>query len=473
MNGTGGPDPRRWFALAVISTAQLLMVLSDSVINIALPSAARDLGMTDASRAWAITAYVLAFGGLLLLGGRVADTVGRKRALGIGLLGFAAASVVGGLATGAPVFFAARAGQGVFAALVTPAALALITVTFADPRERARAFGVYGAISGVGAALGVIAGGLLTEFVSWRWCLLVNVPIAVGAAALTIFVVRESRVPGPARYDVAGAVSVTAGLTALVWAFIRAADPGAGWRDAGTLFALVGGVLLIVVFVLIERTAASPLVPLRLVLERIRGPVLLSAALINAGLFGLFLFLAFYLQQVMNFSVLRSGLAFLPFTAAIVISSAVVSRLTHRLSSRTTLLTGTLVLTGGLILLALPSVSASYLIGVLPAEVLIGAGMGFVFVGQPTLVMHGVSHADVGTMSALLNTAQQVGGALGTAVLNTVYAAAALAIGSATGDVAPYQLTFLTAAGLIAVAFAVPAILTSSHRIPSTKEALA
>ncbi len=446
MNGAAGPDPRRWLALAVISVAQLLMVLNDSLINIALPSAACDLGMTDASRAWAITAYVLPFGGLLLLSRRVADTVGRRRAVGIGLLGIAAASVVGGLATSAPVFFAAQAGQGAFAALVTPAALALITVIFPDPRERARAFGVYGAISGAGAALGVIAGGVLTEFVSWRWCLLVNVPIAVVATALTIFAIRESRVPGQARYDVGGAMAVTAGLTALVWAFTRAADPGTGWRDAGTLLALAGGAVLIVVFVLIERAATSPLVPLRLILERIRGAVLLSAVLINAGLFGFFLFLAYYLQQVTEFSVLRSGLAFLPFTGAIVISSAVVSRLTHRLSNRTALLSGTLVVTGGLALLALSPASAGYLVGVLPAEVLIGVGMGFVFVGQPTLVMHGVGHADVGTMSALLNTAQQVGGALGAAVLNSVYTAAALTIGSVTPDVAPYRLTFLTAA---------------------------
>ncbi|WP_410676128.1 MFS transporter [Amycolatopsis sp. cmx-4-68] len=354
MNGAAGPEPRRWLALAVISVAQLLMVLNDSVINIALPSAACDLGMTDASRAWAITAYVLPFGGLLLLSGRVADTVGRRRALGIGLLGFAAASVVGGLATSAPVFFAARAGQGVFAALVTPAALALITMTFPDPRERARPFGVYGAISGAGAALGVIAGGVLTEFVSWRWRLLVNVPIAVVARALTIFAARESRVPGQARYDVGGAMAVTAGLTALVWVFTRAADPGTGWRDAGTLLALAGGAVLIVVFVLIERAATSPLVPLRLILER-----------------------------------------------------------------------------------------------------------------------NGVGHADVGTMSALLNTAQQVGGALGAAVLNSVYTAAALTIGLGDPGRCSVQADLPHRRRLVAVAFAVPAILTSSHRIPSMKESLA
>ncbi|MFB7532990.1 MFS transporter [Streptomyces sp. NPDC056178] len=311
-----GPDPRRWLALVTISVATLMVVLGASVINIALPQAQSDLGISDANRQWAVTAYSLAFGGMLLLGGRIVDCVGRKRVFLIGLVGFAADSMISGLATTGAALFAGRALQGVFVALLAPAALSLIAVTFTEARERAKAFGVYGALQGAGGAVGLIIGGVLTEYTTWRWCMFVNTPIALAAALAALATVRESRVEGTRRYDIPGVLLVTTGLVSLVWGFIHAAEKS--WSSALSWALLIAGAALIAAFIAVERRTAYPVLPLRVVLDRDRGGAFLISLLTGAGLFALMLFLTYYLQANLGYQPLHAGLAFLPFTCSLI-----------------------------------------------------------------------------------------------------------------------------------------------------------
>lgn len=331
--GVRDPDPRRWAALTVISLATLMVVLDASVVNIALPHAQRELGIADADRQWMVTAYTLAFGGLLLLGGRIADFAGRKRVFLIGLAGFAAVSALGGLAPNGPTLFAARALQGVFAALLAPAALSLISVTFTDPRERAKAFGVYGALQGGGGAAGLILGGVLTQYADWRWCLFINTPIALVTALAAVPAVRASRAEGGRHYDIPGAVLVTGGLVALVYGCTQAAE-GAG-RHIGTVVALpAAAVVLLAAFAAVERRAAHPLLPPRVVRHRDRAGSLLASLLTGAGMFGMLLFLTYYLQVDLGYTPLRAGLAFLPFSGGIVAASVLGAGLVTRLGPK-------------------------------------------------------------------------------------------------------------------------------------------
>ena len=293
---------RRWWALAVIALAQLMVVLDGTVVTIALPSAQSDLGISNADRQWAITAYTLAFGGLLLLGGRIADYLGRKRIFMVGLVGFAAASVLGGAAQNGGTLFGARALQGAFAALLAPAALSLITVTFTESKERSRAFAVYGAIAGGGAAIGLILGGALTEYTSWRWCLFINVPIAIVALIGGAILVTESKSHGGTTYDIPGAILATAGLVALVYGFTEAAKVGVGWLSAEAITLVTGAGILLVAFVVVELRSASPLLPMRVVLDRNRGGSYLASLLSFAGMFAMFLFLSYYLQANLGYS---------------------------------------------------------------------------------------------------------------------------------------------------------------------------
>ena len=418
------PDSRRWLALLVIAIAQLMVVLDATIVNIALPSAQHALNISDADRQWMVTAYTLAFGGLLLLGGRIADYVGRKRIFIVGLIGFALASALGGAAQNAAMLFGARALQGAFAALLAPAALSLITVTFTHPKERARAFGVYGAIAGGGAAIGLILGGVLTQYASWRWCLLVNVPIAVIAAVAALAVVAESRAHGNTKYDIPGAVLVTGGLVAIVYGFTEAAKPDVGWGAASTIGLLAGGVLLLVGFVLVELRSANPLLPLRIVLNRNRGGAFLASLLIGSGLFAMFLFLTFYFQVNLGYSPLKSGFAFLPFSAGIILTAGIVSNLLPKVGPKPLMLAGGVLSTAGLLYLVLLQQDSSWAAHVLPSEIAMSLGMGMIFVPLSSLALHGVDPHDAGVASAMLNTTQQVGGALGTALLNTLYASA-------------------------------------------------
>ena len=474
-----GADPRRWLALGVIAVAQLMVVLDASIVTIALPSAQTALNISDADRQWVVTAYTLAFGGLLLLGGRIADYVGRKRVFVIGLIGFAVASALGGIAGNAALLFGARALQGAFAALLAPAALSLITVTFTQPRERASAFGVYGAISGAGAAIGLILGGVLTEYASWRWCLLVNVPIAIGTALGAVAVVRESKAAGDNTYDVPGAVLATGGLVAIVYGFTEAAKPDAGWSAGSTVGLLVGGVVLLAAFVVVELRTTHPMLPLRIVVNRNRGGAFLSALLVSAGLFAMFLFLAFYFQQNLGYSPVKSGLAFLPFSGGVAVAAGIASAVLPRIGAKPVMLVGALMGSVGLAYLTRLGSDSSYLTHVLPAELLMSLGMGLVFVAQTTLALHGVGEHDAGVASAMLNTSQQIGGALGTALLNTLYASAvtsylathpatsAAVLGEAT--ISGYHRAFLVGAVFLAAALVVTAVLVNAKKSELSK----
>jgi EmrB/QacA subfamily drug resistance transporter len=415
-------DPKRWFALAVVAIAQLMVVLDATIVNIAMPSAQQALDISDANRQWIVTAYTLAFGGLLLLGGRIADYVGRKRIFLIGLLGFAGASALGGIATNAGTLFAARGLQGVFGALLAPAALSLVTVTFTDVKDRAKAFGVFGAISGVGAAIGLVMGGFLTEYTTWRWCLLVNIPIALLAFFLALPVVRESKAAGNTKYDVPGAVLATGGLLALVYAFTRAAEDG--WSAGITLTFFAIAAAMLVGFVLVEARSSHPLLPLRVVLHRNRGGSFLVSVLMGAGMFGMFLFLTYYFQGTLQYSPLRSGIAYLPFSGALIVTAVVASGLLPKVGPRGMMTLGGVLAAGGMIWLTQLRVDSSYVSFILPAMVLLAVGMALVFVPLGNTSLTGVDDHDAGVASAMLNTTQQVGGSLGVALLNTVFTTA-------------------------------------------------
>ncbi|WP_445280596.1 MFS transporter [Streptomyces sp. DSM 118148] len=417
--GAGQADPHRWWGLVVIALAQLMVVLDATIVNIALPSAQRELHMSDGDRQWVITAYTLAFGGLLLLGGRIADLVGRKHTFVIGLVGFAAASALGGAAHSSGMLFGARALQGVFAALLAPSALSLLTTTFTDPRERGKAFGIYGALAGTGSAIGFIVGGLLTEYLDWRWCLYVNVPIAA-VAVLGAFALLHDR-PGrrEARLDVPGAVLGCGGLVAIVYGFAEA-EPR-GWTDPLVLALLASGAVLLAVFVRWQTRAPSPLLPLHIVRDRNRAGCFLTMMLAVIGMFGLFLFMTYYLQVVLGYSPVRAGLAFLPLTAAIIVGSTQISaRLLQWVAPRMLMVPGMLLAASGLLLLTRMTVGSSYTGEILPALLLMGLGMGLTFMPVFATATAGVAPRDAGVTSATVNTSQQVGGSIGTALLNTV-----------------------------------------------------
>jgi len=412
----------RWLALAVIAAAQLLIVLDVSIVSIALPTAQADLRISDANRQWAITAYTLAFGGLLLLGGRIADYTGRKRAFIIGLVGFAGASALGGMSVNAGMLFAARGLQGAFGALMAPAALSLLTVTFIDARERTKAFGLYGAIAGGGGAVGLLLGGVLTEYASWRWTLLIGAPIAILAALAAFRYVDESRAEGSTRYDVRGAIVSTAGFVALVYGFTRAASDG--WTASSTLGLLISAAILLLIFVRIELNSTHPLLPVRIILDGNRGGAYLAALFIGAGMFGVFLFLTFYLQLTLHYSALKTGVAFLPFAVGIVTGAGLSTHLLPRVGPRISMTTGLLFAAVGMVMLTRIGVDTGYWSHVLPAELMISLGMGVTFGPLTNTALLGVSNRHAGVASALVNTAQQIGGSLGTALLNTIFISA-------------------------------------------------
>ena len=387
-------DPKRFRALAIIAVAQLMVVLDASVVIIALPSAQRALHISTANRQWMLTAYTLSFAGLLLLGGRIADYFGRKRMFVISLVGFAAASALGGLAQNSAMLFSARALQGAFAAIMAPAALSLLTVAFTEPRERARAFAVYGGIAGGGAAIGLILGGFLTEFASWRWTLLINVPIAIVAAVAAFRYVTESRASSNHGYDLPGAITVTGGLLALVYGFTKAGTDG--WASSVTVTLFAVAAVLLVAFVIIEQRVAHPLLPLRVVLDRNRGGSFLASLLVGTALLGTFLSLTYYFQGTLHYSALKSGFAFVPFSAGIITGATLASRLLPRFGPRLLMSGGLLLGMAGLILFSTLDVHSAYLTTVLPAEVIVSLGMGLSFVAMSSTALIGVSPEDAG-----------------------------------------------------------------------------
>ncbi|WP_320780234.1 MFS transporter [Streptomyces sp. CRN 30] len=480
----GVPDAGRWKALVFIALAQLMVVLDSTIVNIALPSAQQDLGISDGNRQWVVTAYALAFGGLLLFGGRIADLWGRKRAFVVGLIGFALASALGGAATNEAMMFGARALQGAFGALLAPAALSLLAVMFTDAKERAKAFGIYGAIAGGGAAVGLILGGFLTEYLDWRWTFFVNIPFAVIAAVGAWLVIHEptgSR--NRATLDIPGVILSTLGLVALVYGFTRAESEG--WSDATTVGLFVAAAVLLVTFVFVESRVKAPLLPLRVVADRNRGGVYLSLGLAIIGMFGLFLFLTYYLQVVKGYSPVKTGFAFLPMVAGMITGSTQIgARLLTRVPPRFLMGPGFLVGAVGMLLLTQLEIDTSYAAVLLPGMLLLGLGMGTAFMPAMSLATQGVRPQDAGVASAMVNTSQQVGGAIGTALLNTIAASATTSyiadhIGGAAsrsqqqlvqlqGQVQGYTSAIWFAVGILAAAGVIALTLVNAGRPGAT-----
>jgi EmrB/QacA subfamily drug resistance transporter len=459
------PAANRWTALAFMALAQLMIALDATVVSIALPTAQRALGASDAERQWMLTAYGLAFGCLLLLGGRVSDAIGRRPAFLIGLAGFATASAVGGAAPVFWVLVVARATQGAFAALLAPTVLSLVAVTFTEPRERAKAFAIYGTIAGTGAAVGLVVGGIVTEYLTWRWCLYVNVPIALVAATGGWLALRTPPRHRPigGRFDALGLVLASAGLASLVIACTQAVTQG--WTSARVMTLLALSATLFLLFVAWERHCRVPLVPFSIVLDRIRGGAYLTALLAIAGMSGVYLILTYYLQEVLRYTPLQAGLAFLPLPAASqLVSWAVVSRLLPRVPPRALMAPGAVVAALGMGVLTLLPSGGGYPTHVLPAEILLGGGISGLMVPAFSLATLGLDPRQAGVGSALANTATQVGGSLGTALLNTAAAGATtayLALHGAAAMTAALVHGYAVAAGCGAAIFTAAALVAA------------
>jgi EmrB/QacA subfamily drug resistance transporter len=460
---------RRWLTLTTVALAQLMVVLDATVVNIALPSAQADLGFSDGDRQWIVTAYSLAFGSLLLLGGRLSDLMGRKRAFIIGLIGFAAASALGGAADSFGLLVAARALQGVFGALLAPTALAVLTTTFTIPKERARAFGIFGAIAGAGGAVGLLLGGLLTENFSWRWNLYINVVIAVIAiVGALIFVTTPTREGARPKLDLPGTVLVSAALFALVYGFSSAETND--WDSPLTWGMLGASVVLLVAFVLWQRRAAHPLLPLSIVLDRNRGAAYSSVLIAGAGMFGIFLFVTYYLQTTLGYTPIQTGLSFLPMILLLITAAQLSTNIfVPRFGPKVMVPIGMTLAALGMVWLTHLDVTAVYAVDVMPPLMLLGLAMGTIMPASIQTATLGVDRRFAGVASAMVNTSQQVGGSIGTALLNTLAATAAANYVAdnlpATAEVAAqaavhsYATAYWWGAGFFAVGAVIAALL--------------
>jgi EmrB/QacA subfamily drug resistance transporter len=459
---------RRWTILAILAIAQLMVVLDTTIVNIALPSAQRALHFGNSERQWIVTAYALAFGSLLLLGGRISDLVGRKWTFVAGLAGFATASAVGGAASSFGMLAVARAFQGGFGALLAPAALSLMTTTFTDPRERNKAFGIWGAIAGSGGAIGLLLGGVLTQTLSWRYSMFVNVLFATIAIGGALTLVRNQAPAVKPKLDLPGVLCVSAGLFALVYGFSHAERTS--WGNNATIGFLITGGLLLVVFAVIQARGHHPLLPLRIVTNRNRGAAFVSIGISGAAIFAVFLFLTYYLQQVRGYTPISTGVAFLPLSAAITVSAILATtKLRMRTGPRPLMVTGMLLAGGGMLYLTRLTVASSYLTGILPALIMLGVGMGLVFSTSINSATLGVQPDDSGVASATVSASQQTGGSLGTALLSTVAASALTGfIASAHAHPTPALLAHAavhgdtTAFAWAAVIFAAGAVIAAS-----------
>jgi EmrB/QacA subfamily drug resistance transporter len=461
-------EPRRWAVLGLVGVAQLMVILDSTIVNIALPSAQRDLGFSADSRQWVVTAYALAFGSLLLVGGKLGDLFGRKWTFIGGLIGFSAASFLGGLAPSFGVLVVARALQGAFGALLAPSALSLLTVTFADSPERPKAFGIFAAIATAGASVGLLLGGLLTDVLSWRWCLYVNLFIAIPAAFFALRLLVNETHPQRPRIDFVGAALACAGLFAVVFGFSEAETNA--WQAPSTIISLASGVVLLVAFVLVELRVDQPLLPLGIVWDRARGGAYASIAVAGASVFAVFLFLTFFMQQNLGYSPLKTGVAFLPMTALIfVVAPTVQTKVLPRVGVRPIIMTGMAL--GAVAMLAFfaqLTPSSTYAADVLPGLIIIGIGMPCIFAPSFATATLGVARGEAGVASAMVNTCQQVGGAVGTAVLSTIFATAAASYASshapsrglaASAAVHGYTTAFYCATILFAIGFVVAALV--------------
>jgi EmrB/QacA subfamily drug resistance transporter len=410
---------RRWNALVLLCVAQFVVVLDAAIVNVALPSIQRDLHFSQEDLQWVVNAYVLMFGGFMLLGGRAADLLGRRRVFIFGLILFSIASLAGGLATSQGVLIGARAVQGLGAAILSPAALSIIITTFAEGAERNKALGVWGAVAGSGGAAGVLLGGILTQALGWQWVLFVNVPIGIAAAVIAPILLTESRREGVERnFDVAGAITSTAGLVLLVYAVVKAVDNG--WGSTTTLVLLAVAALFLISFVVIESRARQPLMPFRVLRIGSIAGANVTGLLTGAALFSMFFFISLYMQQILGFDALEAGLAYLPLAVSIIVAAGVASQLVTRLGARPVLVGGLTLVAAALLWFTQVSVGGSYVADVLGPSLLAGWGLGLAFVPVTIASQAGIGESDAGLSSGLINTAQQIGGALGLAVLATV-----------------------------------------------------
>lgn len=467
------PDSRRWLVLVVLGLAQMMVVLDGTIVNIALPTAQQSLGFSNSDRQWIVTAYALTFGSLLLLGGRLSDLFGRKRTFLVGLVGFAAASALGGAATTFGMLVGARALQGAFGALLAPAVLALLTTTFTDPAERGRAFGIYGAILGGGGAIGLLLGGVLTTYASWRWTLFINPVIAViaflGGAAL----LQQSRSERRPRLDLPGVLTASAGLFALVYGFSHADT--SGWQDPITVAFLIGGPALLVAFIALEARAAHPLLPLRVLGDRNRSGSYLAIFLAVVGMYGVFLFLTYYLQATLGYSAVRTGFAFLPMVIAVSVVAAVANgKLLPRFGPRPLIPTGMVVAAVGIVVFTQLGTHSGYVAHILPGLLILGVGLGLAMSPSVNTATVGVEPDDAGVASAMVNTSQQIGASIGISFLNTLAASAVASFVTshpqsttlaAQAALHSYTVAFWWSAGILAVGAVATGLLLRSAAV--------
>jgi EmrB/QacA subfamily drug resistance transporter len=463
----------RWLILMVIALAQLMVVLDATIVNIALPSAQEDLGFANDARQWIVTSYALSFGSLLLLGGKIGDIFGRKWAFIGGLVGFAAASALGGAATSFGMLVTSRSLQGAFGALLAPAALSTLTNTFQDPQERGRAFGIFGAVAGGGGAVGLLLGGALTQYASWRWCFFINLIIAAVAAIGAYLLLRNEAQAQRPHLDLLGSAVAASGLFLLVFGLSRAETDG--WGNASTITCLAVGAVLLVTFVLIERRVQHPLLPLRIVLDRNRGGAFLAMGLTAIAMFGVFLFLTYYLQLTKGFSPLKSGVAFIPMILFVLAASVTSNiRLLPLLGARRLITIGMLLGATGMFFLSRITADGSYATQVLPILPVMGIGFGLIFSTSFNTATAGVARTDAGVASATLNTMQQVGGSIGTALLSTVAAHATASYvtshpgpsGLLEGAVHGYTTGFLVSGGIFIFGAITIFLLIKPHVVP-------
>jgi EmrB/QacA subfamily drug resistance transporter len=468
----------RWLVLVLVCIAQFMVVLDATVVNVALPSIQEDLDFSASSLQWVVNAYTLAFGGFLLLGGRAADFVGRKRLFIAGVIVFTGASLLSGLATSSEALIAFRALQGLGAAMVSPAALSIVTTTFRDGPERTKALSVWAAIAVGGAAVGLLLGGILTEYLSWEWAFFVNVPVGVAAVLLSLRYIPESRV-ATTGVDVLGAFSVTAGLTLLVYAIVRTQDYG--WVSVETLGLAAAAAALLAVFVVTELRSKAPLVRLGIFRKRSLTSANIAMLAVAGGMFAVFYFASLYVQGILGFTPVEAGLAFLPLTAGIILFSGLAQQVIARVDVRWVAMIGMATAAVGLVLLSMAPVDGSYAADVLPGLLVMSAGLGFTFVPLTLIATTNVRDEDAGLASGLFNSSQQIGGALGLAILSTVAAStttdalpgggAPSALEQASALVDGYQMAFAVGAGLMIIGVIVTALFIRRRDVAAIQAA--
>jgi EmrB/QacA subfamily drug resistance transporter len=477
--GLRGSHAVRWWVLVVLGMAQLMVMLDATVVNIALPEAQRALGFSDGSRQWVITGYALAFGSLLLLGGRLGDLLGRRTLFVTGVAGFGAASVVGGSAGSFEILVSARVAQGLFAAVLAPAALSLLSVTFTEPSERAKAFGIFSALGGAGGAIGLLLGGMLTEWASWRWVMFVNVAFAVPALIGALLLLARPAIAKKPKLDIPGIVVVSAALFAIVYGFAHVESTS--WTNPVTLGSITAGAALLAVFALLESRVAHPLLPLRVVLDRTRGGSFTAVFVVGMGMFSIFLFLTYYFAASLGYSPIKTGLVYLPMVAAVVASSTTMPVLVlPRVGPKIVVSAGFLVAAAGMAMLTRLELDSTYATHIMPGMILMGLGIGAVMTTAFQGATSGLHHEDAGVASALVNTGQQIGGSISTALLTTIASSAATgyltshkpgALAAAQAGVEGYTATLAWGSGFFVAGAVIAAFLIPNRALkPSEGE---